>query len=140
MAYDRNQPLLVIVEEGLKAEGLLEPGADWYVYNLDPVPTALTTPEFNGLIDDWRKKVLAPKAPATVPIDPSKLTIGQLVFGMKPGHLVAVVGTVAAMVVGAYTLGTAQVWPKGEVVRPTATGTQNLPSQQRLRHVEHKLG
>jgi hypothetical protein len=31
MAYSRGYPLMVIVEEGVKSEGLLENGYDWYV-------------------------------------------------------------------------------------------------------------
>src|SRR5262245_20274744 len=31
MGYDRKLPLLVLVEEGVRADGLLEKGFDWYV-------------------------------------------------------------------------------------------------------------
>ena len=36
MAYSRGHPLMVIVEKGLRSEGLLERGNDWYVQSVDP--------------------------------------------------------------------------------------------------------
>lgn len=59
MAYSRKLPLLVIAEAGLKSEGLLERGNDWYVQWIKPVPSALATREFNGILADWRSKVEA---------------------------------------------------------------------------------
>ena len=62
MAYSRGHPLLVIVERGVKREGLLESGYDWYVQSIDPVPAALSTAEFNGVLASWKQKLApAPK-------------------------------------------------------------------------------
>ena len=57
MAYSRGHPLLVIVEQGLKSEGLLEHGYDWHVQWVEPVPSALTTLEFNGVLAGWKSKM-----------------------------------------------------------------------------------
>lgn len=57
LAYSKEQPILVIIEEGLKSEGLLEKGYDWYVMSVKPEVSVLTTNEFNGVLSSWKKKV-----------------------------------------------------------------------------------
>jgi hypothetical protein len=57
MAYSRRLPLMVLAESGLKSGGLLERGYDWYVQWIKPVPSALTTNEFNGVLADWKSKL-----------------------------------------------------------------------------------
>ena len=45
MSYSRRLPLLVIVQDGLKHEGLLEPGYDWYFQTIpldEAYPSGLT--------------------------------------------------------------------------------------------------
>lgn len=68
MAYTKHLPLLVIVEAGLKAEGLLEPGYDWYVQTVPLEATALASNEFNGVLADWKEKVLALKPGGDAPL------------------------------------------------------------------------
>lgn len=46
MAYERRHPLLVLVEDDLREEGLLERGYDWWVQRLPLSANALHTPEF----------------------------------------------------------------------------------------------
>ena len=58
MAYSRGLPLFVIVEAGLRSEGLLEQGYDWYVQRVNPLPSALNSNEFSGVIASWKEKVL----------------------------------------------------------------------------------
>ena len=60
MAYARAHPLLVIVESGLRSEGLLERGNDWYVQWVKPDPSALNTLEFNGVLASWKEKITHP--------------------------------------------------------------------------------
>lgn len=57
MAYVRGHPLLVMVEDGVKPEGLLEQGYDWYVLTaqIDHVP--FSDPESAGVFEDWKKRV-----------------------------------------------------------------------------------
>jgi hypothetical protein len=57
MAYVLGYPLLVIVEDGLKDEGLLEARYDWYVQHVLLSRESLTTPEFQGIFADWKKRV-----------------------------------------------------------------------------------
>jgi hypothetical protein len=70
MAYVRSLPLLVLVQEQLRAEGLLETGYDWYVKRMPMRPGATADREFCGIFDDWRTRVEAYHAssqPASAP-------------------------------------------------------------------------
>ena len=57
MSYSKGLPLLLIIEEGLRSEGLLEKGYDWYVLWVKPDKSSLTTTEFNGVLASWKTKV-----------------------------------------------------------------------------------
>jgi hypothetical protein len=57
VAYSKGHPLLVIVENGLKAEGLLEQGYDWYVQPVALSADALSSREFQGMFSDWKRRV-----------------------------------------------------------------------------------
>lgn len=105
MAYSRGHPLLVVVESGLKSEGLLERGNDWYVQWVQPEAAALSTVEFNGVLASWKQKMLdAPtKAPASKAA--SEFTVGELLGGLKPTQLWSVLGAVGALAAGAFALG-----------------------------------
>lgn len=59
MAYGKGHPLLVIIEEGLKEEGLLERGYDWYVKQVNLRREALYEREFMGVFQDWISRVKA---------------------------------------------------------------------------------
>jgi hypothetical protein len=111
MAYSRGLPLLIIVESGLKSEGLLERGYDWYVQYVKPVTSALNTLEFNGVLADWKSMV------ESIKVDPNKagntalskstadLTIRELVGGLRPAQLWGFLVGLAAIVTGAFALG-----------------------------------
>ena len=58
MAYVLDHPLLVIKERGLKKEGILEFGYDWYVQNVDLDPEIVKSVPFLGIFKDWKKRVL----------------------------------------------------------------------------------
>jgi len=57
MAYTKGKPLLVIVESGLRSEGLLQTGYDWHVQTVELTLSALATAEFNGVLASWKEKV-----------------------------------------------------------------------------------
>jgi len=70
MAYVRGHPLLVILEDGLRSEGLLEKGYDWYVLNADITQSPFADAESTGVFTDWKGRVLeaaARRAVTTVP-------------------------------------------------------------------------
>lgn len=66
MAYVLKHPILVVVEKGMRNDGLLEAGYDWYVFNLELDPAKLSDREFVGVFSDWKARVLAyrPSRPA----------------------------------------------------------------------------
>lgn len=117
MAYAKHLPLLVIVEDGLKAEGLLEPGYDWYVQTLPLAEAALGSNEFNGVLADWKEKVLAREPRGPQALNPAELSIAELVGALKPVQLWSVAIALAGLLAGAFSLG-ARLLPFGERPRP----------------------
>ncbi len=112
MAYTRGHPLMIIVEKGLQSEGLLARGYEWYVQWVEPTASALTTPEFNGVLSSWKQKVAqrAASSPMVLPKDKDvkpldQLTVAELVGRMKASQLWSVLGALAALVAGAFALG-----------------------------------
>lgn len=106
MAYARGHPLLIIVENGLKSEGLLERGYDWYVQFVTPDPSALHSLEFNGVLASWKEKVQARTMRAGVARrDPGEMTVGEILKSLRLSQLWAVLAAVVALVIGAFTLG-----------------------------------
>lgn len=119
MAYTKHLPLLVIVEDGLKAEGLLEPGYDWYVQTLPLAETALGSNEFNGVLADWKEKVLASEPPPPLRgLNPAELSMLELVGALRPVQLWSVAIALAGLLAGAFSLGARLVPPFGERPRP----------------------
>ncbi|MDM0054440.1 hypothetical protein [Variovorax fucosicus] len=105
MAYSRGHPLLVVVEAGIRSEGLLERGNDWYVQWVKPEAGALATTEFNGVLASWKQKMLQPSKKVATAKAPTEMTVGELVAGLKPTQLWSVLGAVAVLVGGAFALG-----------------------------------
>lgn len=115
MAYSRRLPLLVIVQEGLKHEGLLEPGYDWYVQTVPLDPAYLNSNQFNGVLASWKKKIDSgvPERPSDIrdgSADVSAMTLAQIVGLLKPSHLWSVLVALSAALAGAFSVG-AQLWP-----------------------------
>lgn len=57
MAYMLGHPLLAIVEAGLRDEGLLEQGYDWYVKWIRLDPSCLNEQEFLATFQAWKKNI-----------------------------------------------------------------------------------
>jgi hypothetical protein len=110
MAYVKELPILVILESGIRAEGLLEKGYDWYVMTVTLNQQALTSLEFNGVLSSWKKKVeqhYQDKSKAIVPakIIPSELTIGEIISNMKPAQLWGILVALVALMTGIFVIG-----------------------------------
>lgn len=110
MAHARGLPLLVLVDEQVRSDGLLEKGNDWHVQELPVEPAALNSAEFNGILASWRDRVaqFKPKAAApagVVKLDPATLSIGELVAALKPTQLWAVGVAAAGALAAAFALG-----------------------------------
>jgi hypothetical protein len=111
MAYSRRLPLMVVIETGLKSEGLLERGYDWYVQWIKPIPSSLNTLEFNGVLADWKSKVVSYRADPrlggkdTLLKSPPDLTMQELIGGLRPAQLWSLLAGFAAALAGAFALG-----------------------------------
>jgi hypothetical protein len=105
MAYSRGLPLLVIVEAGLRSEGLLERGYDWYVQWVQPNAAALNSNEFNGVLASWKDKMVQRPKTASSSKAVTDLTVAELIGGLKPTQLWSVLVALAALVAGAFALG-----------------------------------
>jgi hypothetical protein len=105
MAYARGLPLMVVVEAGLRSEGLLERGYDWYVQSVKPEAAALSTNEFNGVLASWKQKMITTPKKASSSKTPSDLTVAELLGGLRPVQLWSVLVALAGVVAGAFALG-----------------------------------
>jgi hypothetical protein len=105
MAYSRHLPIFAVVEEGLKSEGLLEPGYNWYVLSLPLESSQLHTQQFNGILSDWKSKIFKYKHNRTNLTNASEMTISDLLGSLKPVQLWTLLLTMAGLIGGAFTLG-----------------------------------
>lgn len=111
IAYTKNLPILVIVEEGIRAEGLLEKGYDWYVMTVKPNQNSLSTVEFNGVLASWKSKVEALSISKNNTdaerrkIVPDELTVGELLSNMKPAQLWGVLAAIIALMAAIFVIG-----------------------------------
>lgn len=110
MAYSKGQPIMLIIEDGLRNEGLIEQGHDWYVLRVKLDNSSLYSPEFNGVLSSWKKKVEEYQSKLitnvnTKKIDPSTLTIGEIIKGLKPAQLWAILVALAGVISGAFFIG-----------------------------------
>ena len=105
MTYARGLPLMVVVEAGLKSEGLLERGYDWYVQWVQLEASALHSTEFSGVLASWKQKM----AQTSKKVFPSKtasdLTVAEIIGGLKPTQLWSVLVALATLLAGAFALG-----------------------------------
>ena len=105
LSYSRGLPLLVIVADGIRSEGLLEPGYDWYVQRVEPTAMSLHSNEFNGVLASWKNKVAGRPKRQAQSVDPAQMTVGQILAAVKPAQLWSVLIALVALVAGAFGLG-----------------------------------
>jgi len=111
LAYKYGLPMLVIVQDGVKTDGLLEPGHDWYVSQLRLDPNILHSDQFNGLLRSWRGRLFAAKStvsgdsPLTSSPELSKLSIRDLLGMLRPAEFWGLVVIIATLLAGALTIG-----------------------------------
>jgi hypothetical protein len=105
MGHARGLPLMVIVESGLKSEGLLERGNNWYVQSVKLEPAALSSNEFNGVLASWTQKITQAPKKTSLAKAASDLTIAELIGSLQPAQLWSVLVALAALVAGAFAVG-----------------------------------
>lgn len=110
MAYTLNRPLLVVIEPGLRNEGLLQHGYDWYVISAELNHALFSDSAFTGVLGDWKERIaLGPVSQTTslqrgVEDDLNKMSVGQLVSRLKPAQLWATIVAIAGVLAGAVAL------------------------------------
>lgn len=110
LAYSRGLPLLVLVEKGLRQEGLLEQGNDWYVQTVPLDVNCLNSEEFNGILASWKDRIeefqnQSVSVKTTMPSDVEKMTIGQFLGAIKLSHLGTLLVSLVGLAAGAFGLG-----------------------------------
>ena len=112
LAYATHRPLLVPVENGLKLEGLLQTGYDWWVQHVTLDQSSLITSEFAQIFGDWKARCAeTSKTPnaVTPAVSAAELSIKDLLGSLKVGQLwgllAALFGVLAAVAATAYKLG-----------------------------------
>ncbi|MGC3973959.1 MAG: hypothetical protein QM771_06200 [Nitrospira sp.] len=105
MTYARGLPLMVVVEAGLKSEGLLERGYDWYVQWVQLEAAALHSTEFNGVLASWKQKMVQTTKKVSLRKEASDFTVAELIGGLKPTQLWSVLVALATLLAGAFALG-----------------------------------
>lgn len=105
MGHTRGLPLMVIAETGIKSEGLIDGGHEWYVQWVRPEIAALNSAEFNGVLASWKRKLLQKPKRASHPSNPSEFTIVDLIGSLKLAQLWGLLGAVAALLASAFALG-----------------------------------
>lgn len=130
MAYSFELPLLVVAEHGLKSEGLIEDGYDWRVFWTDMDPVVVKSEKFKGFLKSWKNAVDERKNSKTLSsgaLNPSKITVGELLKMMSVPQwwkLIGAVATILALVATAsYKLG-AEKWPWQKIAEPNKTNQQ----------------
>jgi hypothetical protein len=106
MAYTFGHPMLVIVEQGLREEGLLERGNDWFVQRVKVARESLLATEFSGVLASWKEQVLtSKKGKKFTDKSAGDMTIVELLGSLKPAQLWGALGSLAVLVGGAFSLG-----------------------------------
>jgi hypothetical protein len=109
MAYCRGHPLMVIVDADLSMSGLLEPGNDWFVHQLSPVPSSLNSLEFNGVLADWKRRISGRAAPpagrASVKRSTADSKVVDLLGSLRPGELWKTIIVAFGILAAAFTSG-----------------------------------
>ena len=105
MGLSRGHPMLVIVESGIRSEGLLEHGYNWYVQRVKLEAAALNTGEFNGVLASWKQKIIQLPKKSVRDKAVTDFTVAELVGSLKPNQLWSLLGALAALVAGAFALG-----------------------------------
>jgi hypothetical protein len=112
IAYTHDLPLLVLVEKGVYREGMLSKRLEWDALEIDVDAKVFKSDEFIQRFDQWMSFVEQRcKGTTESKIDPTKLTLRELLGALTTGQLWsmagALFGALAAVAVAAYKVG---VW------------------------------
>jgi hypothetical protein len=105
MAYTFGRPMLVIVEQGLRQEGLLEEGNDWFVQRLKVDRQSLSSQQFSGILANWKEDITSKKWKRLGNVAVADMSIVELLGSLKIGQLWATAAALVTLLGGAFSLG-----------------------------------
>ena len=83
MAYGLDLPLLILVEKGLKRQGILSDRSEWFPQEIDLSLAILKDKRFNGIFDDWKR--LTVERLRSKERAPAKMIAGMSMFELAKG-------------------------------------------------------
>lgn len=104
MAFDRGLPILMIVEKGLRRDGMFEYGPNWYIYETELTADVLDGKRFRLLYGEWREAVAHPRK-SLVNFNPAELTLGKLISSLRLGHVLAIIAGLGTLLFIAFEWG-----------------------------------
>lgn len=131
MAYSLGLPLLVVVQQGLRQEGLLDNGYQWYVVT-EPFDSSLfSKPSFTGVLTHWKKQVEGAPGLRQSNADPDigAIGVGRLISMLKPAQFWATAAAIVGLIVGAGYIGyqVRTVQEQAADIRTTAHSAADSP-------------
>lgn len=128
MAYSREIPLLILVQAGLKRQGMLSDRLEWMAIETELSPEVLGTEKFSQVFADWLRKVRSrhPDSPKQ-DIDPGEIKVGRLLSQLSAKQAITLAASVLTLLIGfaglAFKAG--QYFPaNGRDSQPTAPATK----------------
>jgi hypothetical protein len=85
MAYGLDLPLLILVEKGLKRQGILSDRSEWFPQEIELMSSTLKDKAFVGVFEDWKKL-------ASEQAQKKKQATKSLIAGMTMLELVSAIG------------------------------------------------
>lgn len=107
LAYFKGLPILMIMEEGIKSEGLLSTGYDWYAMKCELSDSVFASVKFNNVFTSWKLKVEQGSQKSKKPhgFNPGEMTIGELINALKASHLYSTLSAIVALTIGSFLFG-----------------------------------
>ncbi|MGR3515015.1 MAG: hypothetical protein ACU0GG_19815 [Paracoccaceae bacterium] len=107
LAYSNDKPLLMVVEKGIRLEGFIDFGNDWFVHQLEPHEGSLQSSELASLLSDWRLRAEARSKSSSVRHTESidQLGLGQILARLTLSSWAALIAILSTLVALAYWFG-----------------------------------
>jgi hypothetical protein len=101
MAYAQKVPILTLVQSGLKRQGMLSDRLEWAAIESDLTQSVLRSEEFKQVFSEWLMYVGNEKnnrSKNKKELDIGQISVGQLIFSLKPNQMYAVIVAFVAII------------------------------------------
>jgi hypothetical protein len=110
MAYAQDVPILLMVQKGLKRQGMLSDRSEWHTQEIDFTVEFLRSKQFNQVFQEWLSLVQERREkPKKLDFDPSEIELKDLLSRLTPKKfwslLTTAVGLLAVVATTAFKLG-----------------------------------